>query len=127
MTEVRSYPEILFQHPTIVFLLFYIHPPLLLFSSFFFVLSYLILASFPFSVLSLSSIVFFYPFRFPGLVYFFSSSSVPNTLHFVPNDFTFNFALGGIVERKYGIVENSCLCMYVSPISLNPYPIFNQI
>ena len=69
----------------------YMHP--LSFFFFYFVLSYLILASFPVSVLLLSSIVFFYTTRFLVSSTFSSHSFPPTIVKYASNDFSCNFTL----------------------------------
>lgn len=97
MTEVRSDLQIPFQHPTTVFLLLLY--TCTLFPIFYFVLSYLILASFPVSVLLLSSIVFFYTSRFLVLSTFTSPSFPPTIVKYASNDFSCNFTLCSAFEN----------------------------
>ena len=73
----------------------YMHP----LSIFYFVLSYLILASFPVSVLLLSSIVFFYTSRFLVSSTFSSTSFPPSIIQYVSNAFSCNFILCSAFEN----------------------------
>ena len=82
----------------------YMHP----LSIFYFVLSYLTLASFPVSVLLLSSIVFFYTSRFLVSSTFYSPSFSPSIIKFAPNDVSCNFALCSTFENRY----NLKVCLY---------------
>jgi len=82
----------------------YMHP----LSIFYFVLSYLILASFPVSVLLLSSIVFFYTSRFLVSSTFSSSSFSPSIIKFASNDFSCNFTLRSAFEN----INMAWKCVY---------------
>lgn len=73
----------------------YMHP----LSIFYFVLSYLILASFPVSVLLLSSIVFFYKSRFLVSSRLSSPSFPPSIIKYGSNDFSCNFTLCSAFEN----------------------------
>jgi len=73
----------------------YTHP----LSIFYFVLSYLILASFPVSVLLLSSIVFFYTSRFLVSSTFSSPSFPPSIIKYASNYFSCNFTLCSAFEN----------------------------
>ena len=93
----------------------YMHP----LSIFYFVLSYLILASFPVSVLLLSSIVFFYTSRFLVSSTFSSPSFPPSTIKYASNDFSCNLTLCSAFEdinMTWKRVYKKLLYFYVSVI-----------
>lgn len=97
----------------------YMHP----LSNFYFVLPYLILASFPVSVLLLSSIVFFYTSRFLVSSTFSSPSFPPTVVKYASNDVSCNFTLRSAFEN----INTTWKRVYKKFLYFYDYAILNKL